>query len=39
MQYPVQMTYKCYFKDSRKDLDNVAFAVKLIHDELLAAGV
>ncbi|TFH72378.1 hypothetical protein E3V39_12420 [Gammaproteobacteria bacterium LSUCC0112] len=38
-QYPVNITYTWYSKDSRKDVDNVAFAVKFIHDGLVEAGV
>jgi len=38
-QYPVHITYTWYSKDSRKDVDNVAFAVKFIHDGLVEAGV
>lgn len=37
--YPVHITYTWYSKDSRKDIDNIAFAVKFIHDGLVDAGV
>lgn len=37
--YPVHITYTWYSKDERKDIDNVAFAVKFIHDGLVEAGV
>lgn len=37
--YPVHITYTWYSKDSRVDIDNVAFAVKFIHDGLVEAGV
>ena len=36
---PVQVTYRWYCKDKRKDKDNVAFAKKFIQDGLVAAGV
>jgi Holliday junction resolvase RusA-like endonuclease len=37
--YPVHIEYTWYSKDSRKDIDNIAFAVKFIHDGLVQAGV
>jgi hypothetical protein len=37
--YPVHITYTWYSKDNRMDIDNVAFAVKFIHDGLVEAGV
>ncbi|MBE0626611.1 MAG: hypothetical protein IH606_17560 [Burkholderiales bacterium] len=37
--YPVWITYTWYSKDARIDTDNVAFAVKFIHDGLVEAGV
>ena len=38
-EYPVHITYTWYTKDLRKDVDNVAFAKKFIHDGLVEAGV
>lgn len=35
----VQMSYKWYEKNKRRDLDNVAFAKKFIQDALVASGV
>ena len=38
-RYPVWLTYTWYSKYARIDTDNVAFAVKFIHDGLIDAGV
>lgn len=37
--YPVQITYRWYSVDKRKDLDNIAFSKKFINDGLVEAGV
>ena len=33
-QYPLHITFKWYAKDSRKDLDNIAYAKKYIMDAM-----
>jgi Holliday junction resolvase RusA-like endonuclease len=38
-EYPVHLAYRWYSKDTRKDIDNVAFAKKFVHDGLVLAGV
>ncbi len=37
--YPVRVVYRWYMRDSRKDIDNVAFAKKFINDGLVEVGV
>ena len=37
--YPVEIVYRWYSRDNRKDIDNVAFAKKFINDGLVKAGV
>lgn len=39
MKYPVELDIKWYEKDNRRDVDNVCFAVKMILDALVNAGV
>lgn len=38
-RYPVRISFAWYSKNSRKDIDNVAFAKKFIMDGLVEAGV
>ena len=38
-QYPVIIKYKWYSPNSRKDVDNIAFAKKFINDGLVIAGI
>lgn len=38
-RYPVRISITWYSRDSRKDVDNVAFAKKFILDGLVEAGV
>jgi len=38
-EYPIEITFKWYSKDNRKDIDNVAFAKKFILDGLVQAKV
>lgn len=38
-RYPVRIAFRWYSKDSRKDIDNVAFAKKFVLDGLVLAGV
>ena len=37
--YPARISLKWYEKDTKRDIDNVAFAVKFILDELVGQGV
>lgn len=38
-EYPVQITYRWFCRDQRKDTDNVAFAKKFINDGLVLVGI
>ena len=38
-RYPVRILFRWYSKDSRKDIDNVAFAKTFILNGLVLAGV
>lgn len=38
-RYPIRIAFTWYSQDSRKDIDNIAFAKKFILDGLLKAGV
>ena len=38
-QYPVHISYDWYSKNSRMDIDNVAFGKKFVNDGLVLAGI
>ena len=38
-EYPIEIIFKWYSKDNRKDIDNVCFAKKFALDGLVMAGV
>ena len=38
-EYPVEIIFRWYSKDNRKDIDNVAFSKKFVLDSLVLAGV
>ena len=39
INYPVTIRFRWYCKNNRKDLDNVAFAKKMVLDGMVMAGV